>query len=213
MQWENDLVRDIRIGQKTDDETGEVDRLNKICKNKFDVNSINIFTEFSPCNKACLERSFLTIKDWCKCIVEIGVYRNGTNSSTHIFINNKKHNTLYLGIDIIDKAFLNNINNNQYTLKTNSSNYDEIVTYLHSIGQNSIDYLFIDGYHSINQVLKDWEFTRLLSDNGIVGFHDTTYHLGPSLFIEALNPDIWKTETHCNNSSDWGIGFAQRINI
>ena len=39
----------------------------------------------------------------------------------------------------------------------------------------------------INQVLADWEYTNLLADGGIVGFHDTSCHPGPYNFIKALD--------------------------
>ena len=209
MKWEKDLIRDIRIEQPIYQETDDVSNR---CKEMFNIESIGPNIEFSICNQNCLRESFLNIQNWCKCIVEIGVHRNGDDSSTNVFIHNKNPDTTYLGVDLQNKSFLHQPHNNQYTLSADSSDYNQVVSYLNSIGQTSIDYLFIDGYHSIDQVLKDWEFTKLLSDNGIVGFHDTTFHLGPRLFLEALNRDKWDVETYCIKYDDWGIGFVKRKN-
>tara|TARA_R110000822_G_scaffold13216_1_gene47070 strand:- start:693 stop:1121 length:429 start_codon:yes stop_codon:yes gene_type:complete len=116
---------------------------------------VNNPVKFSECNRKELIGSFLPIKDACKVIVEIGVHRNGQESSTHCFLNNKKRETVYLGVDLDDKSFLNNEENNVHTIICDSSNYDLIVSRLNDIGVNHIDYLFIDGWHSINQVCAD----------------------------------------------------------
>ena len=80
--------------------------------------------------------------------------------------------------------------------------------------QNSqhFDIIFIDGLHSIHQVLKDWEYTNLLSDTGIVGLHDTSHHIGPFLFIRNLDKNKWDViENAC--PQDYGIGFATKKKI
>ena len=61
-------------------------------------------------------------------------------------------------------------------------------------GEDSFDFIFIDGWHSINQVLDDWKFTEFLAEGGIVGFHDTNTHPGPMLFVDNLNPDKYIVE-------------------
>jgi len=70
-----------------------------------------------------------------------------------------------------------------------------------------IDYLFIDGWHSILQVLVDWEYTRAVKD-GIICFHDTNYHPGPKRFIEKLNLDRFSVEKKC--PLDYGITLIRR---
>ena len=131
MKWQEDLIRDIRFGDSRDD---------------YDSPVFGTYAgpEFSECNRECLIESFSEIRDQCGVIVEIGVHRNGEQSSTECFLRNKNKDTLYLGVDIEDKSFLDNHGKNIHTIQSNSSNYDEIISYLSERGCDSIDYLFID---------------------------------------------------------------------
>ena len=79
------------------------------------------------------------------------------------------------------------------------------------IKEGKVDFLFIDGWHSINQVLDDWKFTEFLADGGVVGFHDTNCHPGPMLFVDNLNPDKYDIEKCCTTwMVDYGISFVSR---
>jgi hypothetical protein len=123
------------------------------------------------------------------------------------FIKNKKEETKYVGIDIEDRSWLVDYGENIYTIQGSSSNYDENVEIFKSMGVEKFDFIFIDGDHSVNQVLRDWEYSNLLNDGGIVGFHDTSHHTGPYLFVRNLNRDIWDVvDNAC--PQDYGIGFA-----
>ena len=115
--------------------------------------------------------------------------------------------THYFGVDIEDKTFLDNADQNIHTIKTSSSNIEEIWTAMQDKGITKIDFLFIDGWHTINQVKRDWEFTKFLSANGIVGFHDTSCHPGPKRFLEALDTEKWNVIPN-TCPADWGIGFV-----
>ncbi len=96
---------------------------------------------------------------------------------------------------------------NIHTIINDSSDYLINVERLKSIGVEQIDILIIDGDHSINQVKRDWEYTRLLSPHGFVAFHDTSCHTGPKNFLPAINRTKWNViDNSCPN--DWGIGFA-----
>jgi predicted O-methyltransferase YrrM len=75
------------------------------------------------------------------------------------------------------------------------------------LGITEFGFIFIDGWHSINQVLTDWEYTALLSPNGIVGLHDVSSHPGPNSVIKAINKDIWEVEEN-TCPYDHGVGFA-----
>jgi len=201
MEWVKDLIQDIRTHSGHDDA---------------DNNTLGIIRdvpwggteEFSNCNRSYLNEKFLSMKDNCRAILEIGVCRNHDKSSTWSFLNNKKDETIYIGIDLDDKSFLNNKEKNIYTIQANSSNVDQNIEMIKNLGVTELDFIFIDGWHSINQVLTDWEYTKLLSNFGIVGFHDTSEHPGPYKFIRAMNPEIWQTEIFC--PSDHGIGFAKK---
>jgi len=67
-----------------------------------------IKSEFSEDDRKALLENFLKIKDECKCIVEIGIYRNLEESSSVVFLKNKNLDTFYIGIDKADKSDLNN---------------------------------------------------------------------------------------------------------
>ncbi len=72
------------------------------------------------------------------------------------------------------------------------------------------DFVFIDGWHSINQILQDWEYTKLLAPGGVVGIHDTTGHPGPWFLINNLNPSRWQVEPNlCPD--DYGLGYCRRL--
>jgi len=198
MKWEQDLVVDIRTLDKEYDnaDTPQIEHPN-------DYQGL----EFTECNRKSLLDQFMKIRNNCKSILEIGVCRNGQDSSTYIFLNNKLDETYYVGIDLDKKQFLNNIGKKIHTIISNSSNIEENIKIFKEIGVEDFDFIFIDGWHSINQVLIDWAYTKLLSPNGIVGFHDTSCHPGPYNFIRALNTEKWHVVPNlCPN--DWGIGFA-----
>ena len=176
---------------------------------------------FSKMNQSKLLEYFGKIKDKCRCIIEIGVHGPGQvykNTSTSIFLNNKKDDTLYLGIDIDDKSFLNNKEKNIHTLKIDSSRINTIMGYLKDEGIKKIDFLFIDGWHSVNQVLKEIRLINYLSKIGIVGFHDVAFH--PSLtvldaisekkFIKTKYVKFSKSKEGEIICHDNGIGFIQR---
>jgi hypothetical protein len=193
-KWQQDLVREIRDFTNNDDNDDMIQRCS---------------VEVSDCNRQSLYNQFIRVKDNCRAILEIGVCRNGEESFTHVFLKNKKQDTIYVGVDLNDKTFLNNKENNIYTIQSDSSNYDHIVNLCKSYGVEQFDFIFIDGWHSVNQVLKDWEYTNLLSDRGIVGFHDTAYHYGPNRFVNSLNLEKWNVISNtCPLPDDYGIGFA-----
>ena len=72
------------------------------------------------------------------------------------------------------------------------------------------DFIFIDGWHSVNHVLKEWRFVEYLSDFGIVAIHDTNYHPGPRKFIKVLNPERYIIDKTCTEGKDWGISFIKK---
>lgn len=193
MQWEQDLIKDIRMHNKFDELDGPR------------LWPIGIDNQFSKCNQEALICSFDQIKNQCKCIVEIGIHRDKTvkkdnYSSSQCFWNNKKKETIYLGIDKEDKKQFDNQDNNIYTIQTDSSQYENVINRLNELNVQEIDYLFIDGWHSISQILKDWEYTRILAPGGIVGFHDVAFHPGPQRFVQALDRYKWNVTLSCFDS-------------
>jgi hypothetical protein len=195
MKWTTDLIKDIRTNTSFDD----VDAGTRSCTH-----------EVSDGNRYALLENFIKVRNNCSAILEIGVNRNGNGSFTQILLKNKLKSTIYLGVDINDKSFLNSSYENIFTIQENSTNLNNVMRYAKSIGIVEFDFIFIDGDHSINQVLRDWEYTNFLSRIGIVGFHDTAYHSGPNAFVNAMNLGIWNIVPNaCNNNpDDYGIGFA-----
>jgi hypothetical protein len=167
--------------------------------------------EFSDWNRSQLTKYFMKIASNAKAILEIGVCRNDGKSSTWCFLNNKNPETFYFGVDTEDKSFLDNDEDNIFTIKTSSSNIEDIMSFVKSKGIEKFDFIFIDGFHSINQVLDDWKFTEFLADGGIVGLHDTNCHPGPMLFVDHLNTEKFNVEKKCTTFIvDYGISFVTK---
>lgn len=203
MKWQEDLSYDIRTQTDWDNKDGDP-RI-----------SFKGWKEVTEANREVIKERFLRVRDNCSAILEIGISRNGPDSFTQVFLQNKKKETVYIGIDIDDKTYLNNIEQNIYTIQNSSSNYEENMKWINEIfdrcglSRKEFDFIYIDGWHSINQCLDDWEYTNILGEKGIVGLHDTAYHPGPKAFVKALNRDSWIVEENViQTSNDWGIGFA-----
>jgi hypothetical protein len=215
MKWESDLIKDVRSNTSADDLCSGINHFLDLWPDAKDEKTvINLYSgkEVTDCNRESLKEQFLKIKDTCKAILEIGIGRNGKDSFATIFFENKNKDTKYVGLDIEDRSWLVDCGENIFTIQGNSSNYDENVKIIKDkfeIGE--FDFIFIDGLHSLNQVLRDWEYTNLLSDTGTVGLHDTSHHIGPFLFIRNLDKDKWDViENAC--PQDYGIGFATKKN-
>jgi len=200
VKWEKDLIRDIRTHSPYDN----VDH------------APYAFAPFeiSECNASAVYQRFMSVRDRCRAILEIGVDNNNDKSITRILLDNKLENTIYVGLDIKDKTYLNDQNKNIYTIQNDSLQYQDNLEKIRSFGVDQFDFIFIDGWHSINHMLGDWEYTNLLSSFGIVGIHDVRLHPGPSRFIQSLNQEIWNVEENvCPTGEDWGIGFAQKKSL
>ena len=213
MKWEQDLIKDIRFHNKFDD----ADKVKKKTLKGLPWAPVRVPYSISECNMQHIKEQFGKIKDQSKFILEIGVTSetNFVSSSTRVFKENKNSDTIYLGLDIDDRSYLLDPSNNFYTLAQRAENYSVVENFMLEHNLDKIDFLFIDGWHSINQVLLEWEYTKYLSDFGIVGFHDTAYHPGPYFFLENLNKEHWNVVHNacCDNPNDYGIGFTWKKQI
>lgn len=172
--------------------------------------------EFTDDNKAVLGQILdsLKLKKEKINILEIGVGRSKENSSTHFIINNKRQEDKYIGIDLAceqlkpyEKPYLN-----QYTLCCNSADIDSIMSFSKKNNINNFDLIFIDGWHSITQVLAEWKLVEYLNVNGYVGFHDTNYHPGPYCVFEAIDEKKFKKTKYLTDvKEDPGIAFALKL--
>lgn len=145
-------------------------------------------------------------------IFEIGVSRNGEGSFTRALLSNKPDNVPYLGIDIEDKSFLNDESKKIFTIKENSFNQSVIRNYAKEVGIEKISILFIDGWHSVNAVINDFKYSDLLSDNGIIIFHDTNFHPGPTIVVEAIDKTKYKVQKFFeDDTDDYGVTIAYKL--
>ena len=79
-------------------------------------------------------------------------------------------------------------------------------------GHQFIDFMFIDGWHSINQVISEWQYWEKMIPNGVMAFHDTNHHPGPVAVLDAIDTNIFTVEYFGRELgiSDWGVGVVQR---
>jgi hypothetical protein len=169
--------------------------------------SNEILTEISDANKEALDDILSKVN--VKNVIEIGIARNGARSFTTQLLYSKKG--IYCGIDIEDKTFLKDSLNRVYTISANSHYQSTIRSYLNVIGLKKCSVLFIDGWHSVNTVINDWKYTDLLDDKGVVIFHDTNYHPGPKLIVDAIDRSMYRVVKYCDGGSDWGISAAYKL--
>jgi hypothetical protein len=166
--------------------------------------------ECSDANISVMMHYFGMIRSDCKSILEIGVGNNNEHSFTKLLLDNKLTSTKYFGIDIKDKSEINDDKNNVFTLLADSSNIFEVLSFTKSHGVEVFDFIFVDSWASINQVLNDWRYVDFLSDDGIIAFHDTNFHPGPTELVKNLKVDKYEIYKKCEEKTDWGITFVTK---
>lgn len=163
---------------------------------------------FTEMNQEILIKAYTQIKN-PKVIVEIGVdWANDPMSSTSILLRIKSPDCIYIGIDLKDITLSGP---NVYFLRQSSSDRQKVYALMESLGHKQIDFAFIDGWHSINQVINDWQYWERMHGNGIMAFHDTNYHPGPVELFKAINRSMFSVERYGVDQIDWGIGIVKRI--
>lgn len=194
-----------------DEELNDTDFFPELAKQE----GYSITIEFSDDNVRILRDTILKLGENCKAILEIGINKNAwANCSTHTILGHKLQSAKYLGIDILPERFggFESAETGSYGLCCDSSEYEKVIDKLKEIGVEKLDLIMIDGYHSVNQVLRDWKYTEILSDHGCVLFHDSNIHPGPKELLKSLDPKVWKLEQHCENKrDDWGIAVVWKI--
>ena len=168
-------------------------------------------TNFSKNNREKL-KEFLNKLESCRAILEIGVENNIDKilTSTAVILANKDDSSIYIGVDVEDRKHLDNSEKNIYTIQTGSQNISKVMEFARSKGVTEIDFLFIDGWHSIHQCITEFDgYTPYLSKNGIVGLHDINYHPGPRWIMERTDKEKWNImEFPGDKETDFGIGFV-----
>ena len=166
--------------------------------------------EVSDANFSIMIHYFGMVRNNCKSILEIGVGNIQSRTFTKLFLDQKLTSTKYFGIDLKNKSELNDNKNNVFTLMADSSNIDEVLSFAKSHEVETFDFIFIDGWPSINQVLNDWRFIDYLSEDGILAIHDTNFHPGPTYLVNNLNVDRYEVYKKCKDDLDWGITFITK---
>lgn len=142
-------------------------------------------------------------------ILEIGVVRDDFNlNSTKAILDNKSCDATYVGIDSRYVPDIYNWLKKQYFFQSDSKDQQKIRLFLKEMNISSFDFIFIDGYHSMDYFLNDWTYTDMLTKDGTVMFHDTNHHPGPREFFDAIDENIFEKSKHC--LYDYGMGVVKR---
>mgnify|MGYP003586209711 CR=1 FL=1 len=166
--------------------------------------------EFSPANQEVLRQALMSVRD-PRCIVEIGVQRNPLpESSTGILLRHKPAGCVFIGVDIEDKRHLADAGARVYMLRMDSADRAKVFALMDELKVPQIDFLFIDGWHSVSQCLADWLYVERLAPGGVVVMHDTNVHPGPVCVFDAIDETLFEKTKHCTEGPDWGIAVIRR---
>jgi cephalosporin hydroxylase len=168
---------------------------------------------FSDLDHAALRYAYSKLTKAPQLIVEIGVDacdNTFEKTSTGTLLNIKPAECMYVGMDVNDKSHLNNFEKNIYTIRGDSANHPALYQLMEWHGKTEIDLLFIDGWHSVNQVLKEWKYWEKMIPNGVMAFHDINHHPGPVAVLNAIDTDMFTVEYFGRGVADWGVGVVQR---
>jgi cephalosporin hydroxylase len=170
---------------------------------------------FTPLDHDALTYAYNKLTSPPKLIVEIGVNRSESYevSSTSTLLKLKPQECMYIGIDLDDKSAINSIEHNIFTIQDDSANYEKLYQLMEWYGHEQIDFMFVDGWHSVNQVIKEWKYWEKMIPNGVMAFHDTNYHPGPVALLDAIDTSIFSVEYFGLGEADWGVGVVQRFEV
>ncbi len=101
-----------------------------------------------------------------------------------------------------------------YLLRENSHQKETLEKVKGIIGDNQLDFLFIDGDHTYEGVKKDFEmYGSLVKEGGIIAFHDIVFHkfepiVKVDVFWNEIKSNFKFKEMVKNNNQNWaGIGI------
>jgi hypothetical protein len=151
--------------------------------------------------------------------LEIG-YASGINNT---FINKFFKFKNIVAVDIVNpsgintKTFFTNLRFKNISLICGNSTNKETVQKVNSLGP--YDFIFIDGGHEYKTVKKDFlNYSKFLSKNGIIAFHDIKSYLfvpGVPVFWNELKKNykkkwIFKEIYDLGNQQETGIGIIYK---
>lgn len=101
------------------------------------------------------------------------------------FINNYddvEYSTEFAALTLVYEKFLENISNYNNIIHIRKKSDDAIFDII-----DKVDFVYIDGHHTYEQVKKDIQnYRKLINDNGIIGGHDYSV-IGWKDVIKAIN--------------------------
>ena len=173
---------------------------------------VNTHLHFSECTKDHFVDLYSRVKDTCGAILEIGVWgephhQDNAGRSTELIQEMKNKETIYLGVDINDRSFVQDDENNFHFLQSDSMDTEKIHAKIKELGIEGFDFIFIDGWHSVNAVLHEWKHYVIpfLNKGGILVFHDTNSHPGPYVLFDSIDEEVFESEKYCLGNH-YGLG-------
>lgn len=173
---------------------------------------------FSDRNEAALRAAMASVGE-LRTICEIGCWAPNTrvHSSTDCLCENKPDGCWYYGVDLKDEGRRGHIHRpedkRQVFIQADSIDHSQVFTrsrWLDYPHVGPCDLLFIDGLHSVGQVLADWRYAEWVRPGGLVIMHDVNYHPGPRLVFDAVDPAIFDKASVCPQADDFGLGILRR---
>jgi hypothetical protein len=141
-------------------------------------------------------------------ILEIGIGKKERYkfTSTATILNTKHSAVRYVGIDAENREWLLGRKDNIFLYHNLSANVFEKIN-----KKKYIDLLHIDGSHSVNGVLIDWQFSQLVKDDGIILLHDIKAHPGPKLLVDAIDKNIYTVDKwFLDDPKDFGMAVVYK---
>ena len=166
-------------------------------------------SEVSDCNLAVVQQAVTELGTNLLAALEIGVNRNGERSMSRIIMDQRPIGSFYLGVDIEDKSYLDDETANTWTIQCSSAERERVTNRMRERGVGLLDLILIDGWHSVNMCVNDWQFTERLTDHGIVMLHDTNWHPGCIALFEAVDESLWIKQRWCTED-DFGIATFRK---
>jgi len=180
--------------------------------------------QFTKKNSDVLAQAIVELGDKCKLIFEIGTSaffdrdgRRRSPGSTHKILSHKSDECHFITLDLIAKNMPEIPSHRLGTFhrmvedSANSEVVFEKMQNIFSLQDPKIDLLFIDGHHSVDRVVDEWKkYIPMLSDHGVVLLHDTAFHPGPHLLVDAIDRSKFNVELFCEDE-DYGITKITRV--
>ena len=169
---------------------------------------------FSAANAGAMRGVIATLQPGS--IMEIGVWagRTAEHSSTDCILGAKPPGCRYVGVDIRDAGRRQHVETvgDEFCrfIQADSSDREAIEREMPE-DTRPLDLLFIDGRHSLNQCLRDWQYAEWVRPGGVVLLHDVNRHPGPPLLFEAVDEELFdKADLFPGDHADYGMALLRR---